>query len=851
MALPKPRRFAVTVRLRFNLPWPLPDVKASGRIINLSDSIPPDLHPPLLLAPDDLGSELTRVGSPLDIGAYHWLTGRQWTLLQGEPDTELWPDTELVLPFSQRPLGPDGEPGPGDVYIYGEKGRVQIEGGFTVSHRLVGSDGSWGIKLYRWESDAWQPLPEPVQATWAAWKESTEIARLHLPSEDPFAWLTPLLESQREAELIPPKSFEQDFLSGDEELRIGRRRFGQFVVEAVDGRWEGTSAWFDLLYPPLVELGTRLLTGTHLELSFENPDGSPVCVSEVTITFASLGGPTLDVLKLDGKDVDLTMLEVIYTRSLLPVSEDSGVSNFALWSVRLTSDSAFSKVEVAAPWSDGCVSAPEVRDDDFVYIPCVDWLQLYTIRYTLAPIRNEVWRQRQTFKRGRYKLDIRGTSRVEGYGLEKEGAWSRSQEFRVEPPDRLRPYILFTTIGDSRIFGYATDRWNPTPFGRGFPVYKNHMAVVRFRTYYLSKIFMPLPDQEPLIVRITHDSANIREYGVTPRENLFEQRSLPAASIEYRRKRVNADQAAGAPLPLDEELRFSPELREGMGSLDILYVDPTKDGEAVPLDSWSFEGSRYEDFNDHMSWSGCLCDYFGPSGRINLPAEEVTGQRPQLEPEMAVAADGWENLTAIADKFVPLSNESSLAYLRLAERLSSRLRLGATRALQGLVNQVNETRLSAVVDRQSRPYVLWLRTPEPIDWRRVEGTLTVFRLSESGPNESQESGLHYADAPPVAFDIDILPSPDATSAFLLAKAGGVSVRFPRGQYKLVLKYKLVVDNLPTQLLNGTEDVASPLSSVEATLDFLMPLGIDWPSGPPREDVDESSTEAWGRRSVKA
>jgi hypothetical protein len=58
---------------------------------------------------------------------------------------------------------------------------------------------------------------------------------------------------------------------------------------------------------------------------------------------------------------------------------------------------------------------------------------------------------------------------------------------------------------------------------------------------------------------------------------------------------------------------------------------------------------------------------------------------------------------------------------------------GAGDPLDGIHDTVRETTIEAVVDARMRPYAFWVRTPEPVDWRRVAATVHVRHVTpESG-----------------------------------------------------------------------------------------------------------------------
>ena len=118
-----------------------------------------------------------------------------------------------------------------------------------------------------------------------------------------------------------------------------------------------------------------------------------------------------------------------------------------------------------------------------------------------------------------------------------------------------------------------------------------------------------------------------------------------------------------------------------------------------------------------------------------------------------------------------------------------------------------------------RPYALWLRTPEPVDWRRVTTTLRIRHVVQSGACPST-----YARRNPLDVSLTVLPNTDASSAFLVGEVGGVWTRLPRGAYELTLTFETVHADLPTL---RPDPVVGPVPE-SVTYRFVQPSGLDWP-----------------------
>ena len=129
------------------------------------------------------------------------------------------------------------------------------------------------------------------------------------------------------------------------------------------------------------------------------------------------------------------------------------------------------------------------------------------------------------------------------------------------------------------------------------------------------------------------------------------------------------------------------------------------------------------------------------------------------------------------------------------------------------------TAVEAVVDSQGRPLALWVRMPEPVDWRRVSVQLRVQHVAQSG-----DCPTGYEKRDPLDFSIEILPSPDASSSFLVGSLAGHRTHLPRGEYTLTFTFDSELASLPR--LRPTLAVGSVPEHV--TMKFIQPSGERWP-----------------------
>lgn len=167
----------------------------------------------------------------------------------------------------------------------------------------------------------------------------------------------------------------------------------------------------------------------------------------------------------------------------------------------------------------------------------------------------------------------------------------------------------------------------------------------------------------------------------------------------------------------------------------------------------------------------------------------------------------------------PLDSDSGQKYAWFAAHSGARFNDGGGDILDGLNDTVDETTVEAVVDDEDRPLVLWLRTPEPVDWRRVALTLRIRHVKQSG-----DCPEGYAHRDRLNLTVTALPSPDATAAFLIGSLDGHPTRLPRGEYELELLFDPAAAGLP-KLRPGVSIGPTP-ERVE--MKFIQPLGQPWP-----------------------
>jgi hypothetical protein len=425
----------------------------------------------------------------------------------------------------------------------------------------------------------------------------------------------------------------------------------------------------------------------------------------------------------------------------------------------------------------------------------------------------------------------------------------------VTYPESLRPYIHYTTIGDNRIFRDEALPWNPTMYGFGFPIYQKYRGAVRFLVPYMDAIFNPIK------FRLVYEAGDVVEQDLVPSGNGSAETFLLQQSQRWIVDHCGA-------IAADAEITLGvPFPRAGPAAVYLLYDHPSLG--TIKLDEWTCYVSQFDAFKDHVAWSDtCLTVYYGPGGRsVHTACPTLVEKDDRL-----VSVDRWlgnridvirfdpnryrkERLRAIdlpllvdayplddADSFpaeldappaswrLPasmyawlraLDAETGYRFARFAASTGARFNAGAggSDALDGIQDTVNATTIEAVVDAQDRPYALWLRTPEPVDWRRVRASLRIRHVEMT-----DDCPTGYEKRHPLRLTIELLPSPDASSAFLIGSLDGSRTRLPRGEYELELVFDTQQADLtplrPTAAVGGSQEVVK--------LKFLQPAGRRWP-----------------------
>jgi hypothetical protein len=823
--LPSPLMIRAEFKIKIDLPWPIPDPDEVKLPIAIGEEelVPPTLLSPLLAGRAVAGGEET-LGT-LRIGSMHTISARHWTLPHEQP----WPDLELVVPFSRRVTDTTNT-------VVGPAVTPELQGGYLVSHQMR------RLELFDLVGNT------PVAGINGVWVDGPDgdSARLHLLGRDPFSWLLPSVKNYQFAFTSQPVVVEQNFGFGPNETFSDPRQFGVLVIGP---RQAGDSLALTSVFQP--DLPTRVLQFSGLILEFRTSNGHPLNVDRITVylvrSSARLG------LWVDG-DIHSYGLPI----QLLP-------GGLELSAFNITLPAPSSRVEIAGPMN---ASLGLYR---VVYREARTYSTLDLTKTVLKPGRYRL--TIEGISEAKHETDPE--YKDEAFPAATPVHWSVVQEFGVRYPETLRPYILHSTLGDNRLFDSEIATWNPTPYGVGFPIYYRYVGLVRFRAPYISVMFPNLrlrlrneegatpvevvvdtapaanPAGESALSQAGQNWVKVGGGSVPPDEEVLFNRAFPAAgkgslSLSFLhsdgrellldewnlnisrygsfsqhlawpgRSITNFYNTSGrytrpsCPIPGYffggvEELRDRPFVMQakaaqpGSGAMRTLSHQP--DHAATPFDMASAAGAFAADIGDLVSKPD-------KNELVTTPSDWVLPLKlnQHLQPPAPPGPNRFES-------------QVGKRYGRFLE--ATGISLQDLTVVGGIMlEQSSNTTVEALVDRQGRPYALWLRTPEPVDWRRVAVSLRIRHVEQTG-----ECASKLNNRTPLDLEVSILPAPDASSALLVGYRAEQPTLLPRGQYELTLAFHPTLSGLPP-LRPGPNVITVP---EVVRLVFMQPSGQDWPT----------------------
>jgi len=748
LSAPRPLNIIVTIEIVIPLPWPFDDVKIRPQVFALESPDPPQLESILRLKGQPILPEEKADNKELawpELGAAHELSGRQWELATAS-SPPIWPDAVLSIPMSRRPLDTTGK------VVAPDQIPVTLEQGYEVSHRLT------NLQILEVLKNGQTRDVKDIRGVWAAGVGASGTPRLILPASNPFRWLSPHDQADSSSKDTADFAFEQDFGSGPDETGFDvERRFGLLGVRSEKAA---------VLRSYAGELGlTRVLHGRRLEVNFYDQHGQPQPVHEAMLVL--VGEPN-----------------TVRTRVLGGLVATPPVKTSA---VSVSTRTTLSAIRVNRPNGQSFVSM--VLEDN----------NESNLRNSLLRVRVLIRRGSSTnntgkviLQPGRYRLVVDVESTASRGGVVQKTRTPPThfeREFDVAFPEQLRPYLRTTTIGDSRIFFPLRETWNPTAHGLGFPAYQGYLGVARFAVSYISKIFPSLElarSDLPTVVQIKPSPRADGQSELSQRDRDFISRT-------------------GGKVEPDEEIVMPSPMRDGRHHIELRFANPLTP--ALPpkkLDEWSFIGSRYKGFAEHIAFDSVRRGY-GRNGIVTGSTIVVSSPLPAAQAKSIPSVrPAWLLPVELSKLLVPIDQASPLRFLRFANRSNCRFSEGQRSDLVTIPIVPDQTVLDALLDDFGRPYGLFLRTPEPLDWRRVKCTASF-----------------PAQADVYVSDVALLPSPDATSAFLIATSKEGGFRLPKGSLRLSFVFAQNIPGLPTLRRTGTSEDET------VVIDFYQPFGSAW------------------------
>ncbi|NAW86917.1 hypothetical protein [Photobacterium halotolerans] len=391
---------------------------------------------------------------------------------------------------------------------------------------------------------------------------------------------------------------------------------------------------------------------------------------------------------------------------------------------------------------------------------------------------------------GRYKLAVSGQSVAQSHKISSDVVyWDDEHYFEVVNPP-LRPYAEHSSVGDEREFGFAGDGWIANPKGTGFLHYRDYSATYRANVDYLQRIY-------PLVyVEASLDEPK-QECRVGPN---VDGDFVPTEIAERWR------QSNGVAKRVADEFQFLPTNIPGNHECRV-YISKTADGQNLELvEKWKYQVSQFETFSKHVTPQKFSFNrVFSSNGMVPLDVNTTQPKVP-LDPSSALPANlsfDWVLPRVFQDICSGQEEFDGRAYMHILDWMgyfkSIHRRLG-----QNLVNPVESTLYSLMSGRDDRPFGILLRTPEPVDWRRVSIALVYI---------GTDSKLH-------SLTTRLIPSPDGTSAIMLPFVEGLVSYLPKGKIHFYYKYNLKQGRMPRIRLNKDDITESEFS----TFAIYQPIG---------------------------
>lgn len=669
---------------------------------------------------------------------------------QANPNNEVPPDVSFDIPF-QRIAG--GVAGVATNATAADG--TQREGGIDVLHWVT------DLRIVRLNEETGEETDVPgVRAAWLGLASGELIrrsSRLAIPCANPLSWL-------QSFEYASPGSAQPQLDSVFQTFGVGPN---------------------ESISPPVLDFGKLRLEGNN-ELLLWNlyrvkPYDRGIFSQALLLSVSAGSHASNEFLAVRRYDLRVVASDEIppklhvSTGQVQTVKVRDLANGFVEWSAIVTRSAAEAKQPLQV------VSGTERP------------FTLVAIGYEVDWTADVTWDHETVFAPGVYKLYLDGqTSTAVSGKAGPSTPWAGLvEQFRVVAPKNLRPYLRYATNGDERIFSAGMPVWNPNPLGIGFGHYKLHLGAVRSRVGYLSNIFPSVWVQAiegaPPVECPVVDCSDGTIAGTT-------------LSQEW-------DTTFNGPLMKEQEFTYPLPLDEGIHRMMISAVRSVS-GELELVDEWSYRVSRFDLPSRHLEpRQPHLARAYGPFGTREIDSKPIAIDSAHLTGvDDAKLQPGWALPSWIQEDF-GLTAKAGLTFLKIVE-WSGHFRAPSPMHPQRLIVPADQTELGLVFDNDERPAFLLWRTPEPLDWRRVE--LNIYH----GNRDFFEQ----------RFSTNLTPSPDGTSCLIALEAERVAVRIPAGLLALEVRFHYASAHLPT-LINATDAAAT---QDQLTIAFTQPVGPLWP-----------------------
>lgn len=667
------------------------------------------------------------------------------------PRNEVPPDIAFDIPF-QRIAG-----GVRNAVNFAAGDGVYTEGGINVVHNVT------TIRIDRINEETGEVEEIPVSSAWLGLADGAShrrSARLAVPCANPFAWLNAYEYATPGSTELSQEAVFQTFGSGPNADIVPSGTGGDAVLRL--GRLTLSAPRLFLRNFYRARPYDRALFVRQLAIAVEKDPATPgalLAVRTYDLRFVGVAAPRVSGAEISG---------------IAPTKVRNLAGGYSEWSVIAKRTGKASTTPLQC-------TATDERPFTLVAIGYeIEWSQDFAAG------------KETVFEPGVYEITLQGTSDASraGKSADRTNWIGLKERFRVVAPNNLRPYLRYATHGDERLFSRPSPAWNPNPYGLGFGHYKDHTGIARSRVGYLSKIFKTV------------------WVSTGKNDRLVECRVLQSSDIAGTHLGKEWNSTHGGPPAYEEE--FSYDLPKVAGDYRFsVFAVRSPGGKPEKIDEWPYRVSQYNLPKDHLlpKDAGIIRAY-GPFGTKAMEPALLTIDRADLSGLVdAKLAPGW-GLPAWIQRETGIGLNSGLNFLRLAE-WSGLFKAPPPVHAEKIVVPPAQTELCMLCDTDLRPAGLILRTPEPVDWRRVE--VIVYCRGTKGWDQR--------------FTTCLTPSMDGTSCVITLLAEGVAVRIPAGDLAVDLTFRYVVDGLPS-LVHGID---SSSKSETLLFAFSQPLGRTWPA----------------------